>query len=82
MDDLGAHGGRRRQPGGRALVVDLHRAGLVVLGAVDVGEGGAVDDRVGPMRPQSRVDRAGIADVEGVVAERDHLVRPARGTRR
>ena len=75
VDDLGADarggGGEQR----RALVVDPHRAGLVVLGAVDVGEGGAVDDRVGRVpRRGPRSTAADVGDVEGGVGERHDLV--------
>ena len=59
---------------GRGLVVDPHRAGLVVLGAVDVGEGGAVDDRVRPVAATTPVDRGRIGDVERGVGQRHDLV--------
>ena len=48
-----------------ASPLSAHRLGLVVLGAVDVGPGGAVDDHVGPSPAERRVRRrAAVGDVE------------------
>ena len=76
MDDVGRRGGD--VPGARA--VDPGRVGLVLLGAVDVGPGRAVDDGVGPRGRDGGADGVGIGDVEVAAGETGDLVpRALRG---
>ena len=57
-----------------ALPVDPRGVGLVLLGAVDVGPGGAVDHRVGSRGVDRGADGVGIGDVEVAAGERDDVV--------
>ena len=59
--------------------VDQRRARLVALRAVDVGPGGAVDDRVGARGRDGGAHRGGIGDVEVAARERDDVVARALG---
>ena len=65
---LGGAGGREQL---RAEPVDAGRLGLVLLGAVDVGPGGGVDDDV--VTGDRRRDRGGVGDVEVGARDRGHL---------
>ena len=62
-----------------AGAVDRHRRLLGLLGAVDVGPGGAVDDDVGPLEVELLLDRGGVGDVQLGAAEADHVVAGVAG---
>ena len=63
VDDSGA--GRRGGGGDITGALDVDRGGrlLRLLGAVDVGPGGAVDDDVGALRCELRPERRRVGDV-------------------
>ncbi len=63
--------------GGHA--VDRQRRLLGLLGAVDVGPGGAVDHHVGPLELELGVNRRLVGDVEFGVAEADYVVAGVAG---
>ena len=75
MDEERARG--RQVPAPSPLIA--RRVGLVLLGAVDVGPGGAVDDRVGSRGLDRRADGVGIGDIEVAAGERDDVVPGALG---
>jgi hypothetical protein len=70
--------------GGSGGVGDVPRSGsvdsrggrLIGLGAVDVGPGGAVDDRLGPRGVDGGAHGVGVGDVEVGPGERHHFVVP------
>ncbi len=74
VDDAGAVLGGGGGHVARPLAVDRHRRLLGLLGAVDVGPGGAVDDDVGPLELEFLHHRGGVGDVELGAAEADDVV--------
>ena len=74
VDDRGADQGGGRGDVARPLAVDPRRLLLGLLGAVDVGPGGAIDDDVGTLALDLGADRRPVGDVELGVAIADHLV--------
>src|SRR4029077_285729 len=68
--DLTRGGGGVARPG----AVDREGLVLGLLGTVDVGPGGAVDDQVGPLAVDLPAHRVGIADVHPGPIEADHVM--------
>src|SRR5262249_34542821 len=56
-----------------------HRLLLGLLGTIDIGPCGAVDDDVGALGLQLRRDAGGVGDVELRMAEADHVVAGVAG---
>ena len=61
------------------VAVDQRRVGLVLLGAVDVGPGRAVDHGVGSRGPHGGADGIGIDDIEVAAGEPGDIVPGALG---
>jgi hypothetical protein len=74
--DLGGGGGDVAGPG----AVDGEGRLLGLLGAVDVGPGGAVDDHVGALEVELLLESGGVGDVELGAAEADHVVAGVAGS--
>jgi hypothetical protein len=80
VDDARAGLGRRLGDVARAVAVDGGRRGLRRLGAVDVGPGGAVDDRARLGRRDDAAHVIGIGDVElGAGEGHDVVPKPGGG---
>ena len=78
VDDGAPARPRRRRDVAGAVAVDRGRRRLLGLGAVDVGPGRAVDDRVGARVADRGADGLRVGDVEVGAGERDDVVRGAR----
>ena len=76
LHELGADPARRARKVPGSGPVDGERRGLLVLGALDVGPGGAVDDRLRPLAGDRGVHGERVADVELGAGEADALVPP------
>jgi hypothetical protein len=79
VDDSRFDLARRRSDVAGAFAVDREGGLLGLLGAVDVGPGGAVDDDVGPLEVELALERAGVGDVELGPAVADDVVAGVAG---